>query len=303
VFLAADLIVLALRALVFVATLHAAGTALFLSVFRAQLGESAERVRHLTRGIAVGGLLLVVLEYALTPVRMAGSFSAWLDPSLTDLLAQSNVSTALMVRLVGLALIAVSMDFDNRLNTAIMIAGAVLALLSFGLMGHTTIHDVRWALLPLLLVHLGVAAFWFGALIPLYLLARDEPSAVCGRALTRFSALAKRAIAGIPVAGIAMALLFVRDLGGWATPYGVMILAKAGAFALLMSIAAANAFRFTPRILAGDGRALGQFRKSVGAEWILIALVVAGTAVMTSLYSPEGLHGSFGGDHEEEPEH
>jgi putative copper export protein len=70
-----------------------------------------------------------------------------------------------------------------------------------------------------------------------------------------------------------------------------------------MSIAAANAFRFTPRILAGDGRALGQFRKSVGAEWILIALVVAGTAVMTSLYSPEGLHGSFGGDHEEEPEH
>jgi copper resistance protein D len=303
VFLAADLIVLTLRALGFIATLHAAGTAAFLWAFRGRLGDSAERVRHLARGMAVAGLLLVVLEYALTPVRMAGSFGAWLDPSLADLLAQSNVSTALMVRLVGLALIAISMDFENRLNTALMLGGAALALLSFGLMGHTTIHAVRWALLPLLLVHVGVAAFWFGALVPLLWLARDEPLAVCGRAITRFSALAKRAIAGIPVAGIAMALLFVRERGDWATPYGALILVKTALFALLISIAASNAFRLTPQILAGDRRALAKFRAAVTAEWLLIALVIAGTSIMTSLYSPENLHASFGEDHEVEPEH
>jgi putative copper resistance protein D len=294
-----DFLVLALRALGFLATLQAAGTALFLWVFKTYLQESAEGLRNLTRTAAVIGLLLIVGEYALTPVRMAGSFSAWLDPSLTELLAESNVSTALMVRLVGLALIAISLDIENRLNTGVMAAGAGLALLSFGLMGHTSIHDARWALLPLLLVHLGIAALWFGALIPLYRLADRRGG---GAAIARFSAIGKRWVPGIALAGLIIALVFIGRGDGWLTPYGAMVGAKTLIFLLLMGLAGLNAFRFGPRIAVGHPTAVRDFRRTVAAEWVTIALVIAGTAVMTNLYAPEGLHGSFRADHEA-PEH
>jgi putative copper resistance protein D len=294
-----DFIVLALRALNFVATLQAAGTALFLWAFKSYLRESAEALRNLTRGAAVVGLLLIVGEYALTPVRMAGSFSAWLDPSLGELLAESNVSAALMVRLVGLALIAISLDIDKRLNTGVMAAGAGLALLSFGLMGHTSIHDARWVLLPLLLMHLGIAALWFGALIPLYRLA-DTPAG--SAAIAHFSSIAKRLVPVIALAGVIIALVFVGRGDGWLTPYGAMVGAKALAFLTLMGLAALNAFRFGPGIAAGHRTAIRDFRRTAAAEWVLIAFVIGGTAVMTSLYAPEGLHGTFGADHVD-PEH
>jgi hypothetical protein len=44
-------------------------------------------------------------------------------------------------------------------------------------------------------------------------------------------------------------------------------------------------------------------RRTIVAEWLIIAVVLAVTAAMTSLFAPEHLEGGFAPEHEPEPTH
>ena len=107
--LATDALVLALRALTFVALFQAAGAALFLALYERELGGSAERIRNIARVAALAALCAAVFHYVLTPARMAGDFGSTFDPSLESLLLRSSSGGAHIVRVVGLALLLLSL--------------------------------------------------------------------------------------------------------------------------------------------------------------------------------------------------
>jgi putative copper export protein len=298
VFFATDALVISLRAVCFVALFQAAGGALFLALYEPHIARgAAERLRQVARIAALVALIAAVLHYVLTPARMAGDFGSTFDPALESLLLRSNSGTAHIVRVVGLAVLLLSLDRASKLNTWAACAGAALALLSFALMGHTVIHPQRWLMAPLLLVHVAVAAVWLGALAGLYIAARETGTA-SGPLVARFSAHAGWAVPAIFVCGAIMSLLFVRSVAELATPYGAMVLGKSLGFAALMALAARNKWSFGPRLLAGDASAVPALQRTIKAEWVLIAAVLAATAVMTSLYAPEHLEGSFAPEHE-----
>jgi putative copper export protein len=296
---APDIVVIGLRALSFVAIFGATGAAVFLWLFGRHLEASLEPIRNLARSGAIAAMLLSVSYYVLIPARMAGSFGATFDPSLEALLSESNVGPAHAVRLAGLGLLTVSLDEQTRLKIAGSLIGVALALLSFVLTGHTAIHESRWALAPLLLVHLGVAAFWFGALWPLAIVASREPIERTAAVVTRFSVLAVRTVPLILVCGAAMALLFIRSFDELFTGYGAMIMLKTVVFALLIGLAALNRQRFGPAIAAARHAALAGFKRVVKAEWVLLAGVVIVSALMTELLAPENLHATFSSEHDE----
>ncbi len=267
-------------------------------MFGERLSEpTAERLRNATRGVALAALAIVVLQYVLTPARMAGDFGRTFDPSLESLLLHSSAGTANIARVVGLALVAVSLDRANRMNTLIGSAGAALAVASFALTGHTTIHPLWWLLRPALLVHLAVAAWWFGALWPLRAIAAEEPLERTAAVVARFSALAVRLVPLILVFGLVLAAVLLGALGELFTAYGAMVIGKLAGFAALLWLAAQNRRRFGPRMSAGDRAAVPLFRRTVAIEWVLIAVIIAGTGVMTELTAPENLHAAFGEDH------
>ena len=91
----------------------------------------------------------------LIPAWLAGNLGSTFDPSLSELLRESDAGTANIVRIVGLAVLFLSLDRRTRLNTIAMRVALALTVLSFALMGHTAIHPLRWLLAPLLLVHVG----------------------------------------------------------------------------------------------------------------------------------------------------
>ena len=244
-------------------------------------------------------MVLTALHHVLIPARLGGTFAATLDPSLGELVLQSNIGPAHAVRLAGLAILAVSLDQGTRPFVIASLVGAALAILSFALMGHTTIHELRLALAPLLLVHIASAAFWFGALWPLYLVARHEPIERVVTIATRFSALAVRSVPLIFVCGAAMTLIFVRSVDALVSGYGAMVAIKTLAYAALLALAAFNRQRLVPEIAAGNGTALHSFTRVVRLEWLIIAGVLAATALMTDLFSPEDLHASFSPEHDE----
>jgi putative copper resistance protein D len=303
VFLATDALVIGLRAIAFVALFQAAGTAIFLIVYDRELArEQAATLRTIARAAALVALTAVVLHYVLTPARMAGDFGSTFDPSLESLLLRSNSGSAHIVRVVGLAVLLLALDRASVWHLRAATVGAALALGSFALMGHTVIHAQRWVLAPLLLAHVGVAAFWVGGLTGLYVGVR-ETGVRAGALVARFSTHAVLLVPAILVAGVLMAVLFVRSFAELATPYGAMVVGKTAAFAALMALAARNKWRFGPRVLAGEEGAAAGLRRTIVAEWVIIALVLVATAAMTSLFAPEHLEGGFAPEHEPEPTH
>ena len=292
-FFAADTVVLALRALSFVAIFQAVGNALFLDLFGARLSTGVEqRIRMSARIAALAALCLVVLYHVLTPARMAGNLGATFDPSLSELLRESDTGTAHIVRIIGLAVLFLSLDRRTRLNTIAMRVALALAIVSFALMGHTAIHPLRWLLAPLLLVHVAVVAFWFGALWPLHEVAAREPPEQGGATIAQFTKLATRLVPWVLICGALLALVFIRSLAELATGYGAMVLGKTAAFGVLMYLAALNRGRYGPGVAAaGAARA---FQRTAVAEWSVLAVVLVATALMTELSAPAHLEGAFG---------
>jgi putative copper export protein len=301
-FLAADSLVLALRALSFVAIFQAVGNAIFVEKLGAGVSAAVlDRIRAHARIAAVAALCLSVVHYVLTPARMAGSLGSAFDPSLGALLLESNAGGANVARIVGLALLFLSLDRASRLNSIACRIGIALTVVSFALMGHTAIHPLRWLLAPLLLVHVAVAAFWFGALGPLYVVASREPREHAAATVLRFSALATRLVPLILVCGALLAIAFIRSLAELRTAYGAIVVGKAVVFGGLMWLAALNKWRYGPALASGEPTAAAGFKRTVAIEWGVLALVLIATALLTALFAPENLEGTF--EHGVDPEH
>jgi putative copper resistance protein D len=148
-------------------------------------------------------------------------------------------------------------------------------------------------------VHIASTAFWFGSLWPLYVVADREPIELTGRVATRFSALAVRSVPLIFVCGAAMTLIFVRSIDALVSGYGALVALKTLAYVALLALAALNRERLVHEIVAANGAALRLFGRVVRIEWLIIAGVLIATALMTDLFSPEGLHASFSSQHDD----
>ena len=76
---------------------------------------------------------------------------------------------------------------------------------------------------------------------------------------------------------------------------------QALAFGGLMWLAALNKRRYGPAIASGDQAAVAGFKRTVAIEWCVLAAILIATALLTALFAPEHLEGSFG--HAIDPEH
>jgi putative copper export protein len=282
-----DIVVIAVRALSFVAALQAAGVPLFLWLFGDDLRNSAAPIAAAAGRTALIALLATAAYQIFEPMRLAGTVSGVVDGSLQAALLASSVGAATAVRLFGLALVAIGALKPSRTGAAVALIGSALIAGSFAFTGHTATSDQRWLLAPLLLLHLLIVAFWFGSLWPLLLVGRHEDLTANARIIERFSKLAVLVVPLIFVAGLGVAFVLLPNLAAVSTSYGQLLLAKVAGFALLMGLAALNKWHLGPRIGAGSVAALGSLRRCVVVEWWLIAGVLIATAAMTGLFSPD----------------
>src|SRR5579859_3497184 len=276
-----DVVSVILRALSFVLLFQAAGVAIFVAIFGRRLSSSLAAVGRLGQAAAIAAMVLVAAHHALEAARMAGEMSGMWDPALQGMAWNSPARAALIGRLLGLLLIAAGLNDADGRWTILAVGGAVLATGAFTLTGHTSVNVHRAVLATLLMLHLLVVAFWFGALWPLYLASLRETPARAADIIERFTAVATWLVPVILLAGIVMAVLLLPNLQALSEPYGELLIAKVVGFALLMGLAAANKWRLGPALVHGSVQSGLRFRRSVAAEYVLIATVLAITAVMT----------------------
>lgn len=270
----------------FALVLQAAGAVLFIAAFAHLAPGTLADVRRLAAGAAGVGLIAVAAQYLLESARLGADLASVLDPSLERVVLGSSVGAALGVRFAGLAAMTLGARSERRSLQRLSLAGLLLAAGSFLLTGHTSISPQRALLAPLLLVHLLIVAFWFGALLPLYRVTRLESRAQAGRVLEAFSRTAQWLVPLIALAGAAMATLLLPDPAALISPYGLLLLGKVAVFVALMGLAALNRLRLVPAIERGEVAALGRLRATVVGEFALILAAIAVTTVMTGFYSP-----------------
>jgi putative copper resistance protein D len=282
-----DLLSVVLRALAFLALFQAAGVAIFLALLEQPIHATEPALRRLGMLAALIAAMLLACQYVLEAARLSGELSGAMDPALQGIVMRSAASVTLAWRLLGLLLIALGLRRGGAAGSTVSVAGVVLLLAAFTLVGHTSNAPLRWALSPALLAHLAVAAFWFGALLPLYLVSSREPAEASARVVEGFSARAIWLVPGLLLAGVVLASLLLPDLTALRRPYGELLIVKLIAFCALMLPAAANKWRFGPALRRGDAAAGRRFRYALVTEYGLLAGVLCLTAVLTTFYAPE----------------
>jgi putative copper export protein len=197
------------------------------------------------------------------------------------------MAITLALRVAGLVVLVLALRSQGAAGLTLTAVGLLQVLGAFTLVGHTATHPQRWLLGLLLLVHLLIVAFWFGALVPLLRASSLERANSAGIVIAAFSAVALWFVPVIFVAGVCLAIFLVGTLEGLRTTYGALLLAKVALFAVLLGLGALNKWRLGPGVARADPRALAHFRRSIMAEYLLIAVVLGVTAVLTTFYSPD----------------
>ena len=282
-----DSVVVVLRAAAFIALLQAAGAALFLFLFRGRLPATGDTIRGLGAAAAAMGAVLIIARYLIEPARMTGALSGVFDGSLHGFLLTSNLGLAQLIRLAGAGIVGLALLSSTPPRERLAVAGALLIAGSFSFMGHTAASDQRWLLGGLLVVHVLAAAFWFGSLIPLYIACGRESLSDAGQMIERFSRIAVRTVPLVFFAGLGMAVFLLPSLASLGSPYGLLLIAKVLFFAVLMGLACLNKYRLGPAVASGHAPSRAFLRRSVAIETGLIVIILAVTATMTTLFSPE----------------
>lgn len=284
-----DAALIADKTLTYAATL-AAGGAVFFLWHSGLLAAGADRlrIRRMVLGLAVLGVAAGALQVPLAAGSLSSTAAGMFDGSLLDMVWQAGAGRANVIRAVGLALAALVLCTDRPAWPALL--GAMLASTSFAWTGHAS--SLESVVLPLVLIslHLLGVAFWLGALVPLLLIVRSGDLARMAAAAARFGAVAVVVVCVLMLAGAALLWLLLGDFAAlWSSTYGRYVMLKLGFVACLLSLAAFNKLRLTPRLLAADLGAVRSFRSSIQLELILGLLILAVTATFTSVTGPPAL--------------
>ncbi len=259
------------------------GALMVRAVFPGPVSSLRAGWRMKAAAFAAGSAVAAVLGFMLRGAALTGSVGGMIDPDMLGLLWQTPVGTALVFRLVGIAMILLGLSL-RRIGIWVSLAGGALALWSFAMIGHVPelhLTGVR----VLLMLHLLGIAFWVGVLGPLRSLAQQpehlKRAAELGH---RFGQAATVIVPALLVAGVVMAWLLLGDLAALlTTAYGQTLLVKLALVAVVLGVAAANKLRFIPAMQRGDNRAARHLARAIEIETAVIFLVFAVTATLTSV--------------------
>lgn len=288
--MAVEIYSILLRVLIFITLFKSAGIALFLVIFEERIDQRYKEISLEIRSISRRGaqicLVLLLLYQFEGGARMLGELSGSFNIDMQLLALQTSSGIAIIISCLAMILIISADKLSNPQRKIFNIIAIALAIFSFTVTGHSSIHPHRWLISLVLLLHLGGVMFWFGSLLPLRIATKHEQRFGASVAM-QFSGIAIWIVPCIALAGISMAVSLLPNIAAIFQPYGLLLLTKATSFAVLMIFASVNKWRLVPALTMGQESAIKRFELTIVSEIIMISFVLAVTAVMTGFYSPE----------------
>lgn len=279
-----DGLAVVLRALYYVATIGATGLAFFMIGFGHRMRpDELARVRRSLLGAIAAGLIVSVAALALRVLVLTAGASVT-DSAVWEAMMRSRIGDAFLMRSAGLILLAAAL-MPWRAGPAIAAVGGVLVLGSYAAMGHSMLFQPRQEIAALVVLHLGVVAFWVGSLLPLLWVAGRSDGAETVALLQDWSRAATVAVAAMLVSGVLLSwYLTVRlDLifEAW---HGWALVAKVTAVLSALALALVNRLRHTPALAQGLPGAGARLAASIRFEIVLVLLAFYLAAEMVSVH-------------------
>ncbi len=270
------------RAAYYIASLGAAGMALFMAAFVARMTAADEE--WLRRRVVAAALLAIILSVLAAAVRVhVLSAGEILDLKVWEAMFRSRIGDAFFIRIAGLALIVLGAA-RWPIAPALAGIGAVMVVASYAAMGHSMLYRPRQELAAIVVVHLACVAFWAGSLWPLMRIAGGEGAEASG-IVRDWSRAALFVVPVLIASGVLGAALLLQKpellLTSW---YGNGFLAKMIAVGLVMALAARHKLMLSARLDRGEPGAGAALKRSIAVEVALMALVFYAAAEMVSVH-------------------
>jgi copper transport protein len=269
------------RIALYISAVLSSGVALFVLAlgvqrksFTVRLGAVAAVIAGLTVVLAIGfgGALM-----------RGGGAEALLAFETWQFAARTTLGSSAIVGVVGALLLVIGFRRAARLP---LILGAAFTLGAFLVTGHAASAPPVMVMTPMVGIHLLAAAFWFGALAPLFAAAGAQTPVDAGILMQRFSRFAVVGVALLVASGAVVAWVQTDGLQGlFTTVYGRFLLAKVAAFGILLGLAVYNKSWLTPRLQRGDAGAARRIRRTIAVESVLYVFIL-GVAAALSLSAP-----------------
>jgi copper resistance protein D len=276
--------VVVVYALYYVATIGAAGLAFFMIGFGHRLRpDEVTRLRRTLLGTIAAGLALSVGALALRVFVLTAGASVT-DGAVWEAVMRSRIGDAFWLRSAGLVLLAAA-AMPWRAGPAIAAVGAVLVLGSYAAMGHSMLYRPRQEIAALVVLHLGVVAFWVGSLLPLLWVARRPDSSDTVALLHDWARAATLAVAAMIASGVLLTWYLTARLDlifeAW---HGWALAAKVLAVLAALALALSNRLRHTPALARGEAGAGARLASSIRLEVVLVLLAFYIAAEMVSVH-------------------
>lgn len=279
-----DGITVVLRSMYYVATIGAAGLALFSVGFGHRLEpDEAGSLRRLLLRAIIAGFLLSILALALRVYVLTAGVSA-ADPDVWAAVMRSRIGDAFWLRSAGLVLLAAAV-MPWRTGPAVAAVGAALVIASYAAMGHSMLFRPRQEIAALLVLHLSVVAFWIGSLPPLLWIAQRRDGAAASALIHDWVRVATITVATMIVTGLLLTWYLTVRLDrileawhGWTLGWKVLAVTAA------LGLALWNRLRHTPALTRGEAGAGARLANSIRLEMGLVALAFYAAAEMVSVH-------------------
>jgi copper transport protein len=203
----------------------------------------------------------------------------------------TSMTIGIAAILAGLAIAAL---WPNRRASAV--AAVALAAVGLGITSHAALADPIAASFPAYVVHVVVAAFWFGSLPLLAAALAREPLVTAQDIVARFSAIAVWGVTALLIAGVLLTLVQTgSDLSVWAGPawtyggYGWLLAAKLALVAVVLAFAIRNKRALTPLLMRRKPEAPPRLRRSIAWETAFMTAVIALAAALGSSVPPRSI--------------
>lgn len=274
-----ELVAVLSRAMVYAASISTAGAALFYLTFPA----AANHIRpHLRAQLLAGAVVLALVEplrYGLFQLAIAGGDAGvGFAPDMRWIYLESPGGHAALARLAGTALLLVA----GLRSPFVAAIGAITVIGSYLLEGHTSDHELRYILGVTVALHLLIAHWWFGALMPLGALLRDADTTHAHGVAVRFGRIAALLVPILGIAGLIALLILVDWQIDPASTYQQRFALKLVAVTCVLSIAAVNKLWLTPSLKNAPETGRNLFRRSLRWETAFAITVVGATAWLTA---------------------
>jgi copper(I)-binding protein len=268
-----DILAAIIRGVSYLAVLGGAGIVIAAVTLPGDARSPARAIAMLVRG--AGGLAMLCA--ALTAWLFVARLGGIADPAARDAVAWSPVGAALALQFLGGAMLA-ALSAPGAMRV-----GAIVQLLSFAVVGHSATLGPVSALT--VLVHVTAAAWWLGGLVLLRMAGTGLPHERHVLLVAGFSRQAIWVVAALLLAATLTAAMLLDRTVDLGRTYDRGLALKAALSSSLLALAGINRFALLPRLAAGS-RPARWLARTIVAELLIIAAILATTAWLTGFQSP-----------------